>query len=381
MPKLLNNDQFIERSNKNYNNKYNYSESKYINQSIKVKIICPIHGSFFQDPKSHMKGVGCPKCGINRRTKFRSSNTNEFIQKSNKIHKNFYNYSKSNYVNNYTKITIICPIHGKFLQSPASHLRGAKCPKCSIKRVTSLISYNTNEFIQKSNKIHKNFYNYSKSNYKNSNTKIIIICPIHGEFFQLPLNHFKGEGCYKCGREKSGKKCTKTTIQFIKDSNKNHNNFFNYSKSNYINANTKIEIICPKHGSFFQDPHHHTNGKNGCPKCNNIISKPETEFLNYLNIPNTKENRQVKIGRKKVDGLKDNIVYEFLGDYWHGNPNVHNLNDFNKVCKKTFGELYENTKNKFILLKNNGYKIKYIWENDWKNFKKGIDQFPKIITN
>ena len=140
----------------------------------------------------------------------------------------------------------------------------------------------------------------------------------------------------------------------------------------------KIKIICPKHGSFWQTPNNHLRGTQ-CPTCKKQSSRPEIEFLNYLKIPKTKENRQKKILNFKVDGIKNNKIYEFLGDYYHGNPNRYNPNHYNKRCKKTFGELYHNTIKKFKRLKKQGYTIKYIWEYDWKKFKMGKDKTPNII--
>ena len=93
----------------------------------------------------------------------------------------------------------------------------------------------------------------------------------------------------------------------------------------------------------------------------------EIEFLDFLNI----KERQCIIENYKVDGIdNENIIYEFIGDYWHGNPEVFNLNDVNQSNHKTFGELYENTIIKFIELSKLGYIIKYIWENDWEIWNK-----------
>lgn len=384
MPKRLTIDNFIEKSTNIHKDKYNYSMVKYENVHKKVIIICNEHGEFFQDPKNHMKGVGCPICALKSRSSKRRLSVEEFIKRANIIHQDKYNYSKFIYTNNSTKGIIICPIHGEFTQSPNSHLTQKHgCPKCGILKFSKEISLTKKEFVNRANIIHKNKYDYTKTIYKLSNRNVIIICPKHGEFLQLPGNHLMGEGCYKCGREKSGKKCSKTSIQFIKDANKSHNNYYDYSESNYINSNTKVKIICPKHGSFFQSPHNHVNSKNGCPKCSTSISKSEIEFLNYLNIPDTKENRQIKILKKTVDGYDfvTNTVYEFLGDYWHGNPERHNLNHYNKVCKKTFRELYTKTFKKFDMLKEKKYIVKYIWENDWKKFKKRIVNEPKILTH
>ena len=233
----------------------------------------------------------------------------------------------------------------------------------------------TEEFILKSYNTHGHKYDYSKVNYINSKTKVEIICSVHGSFFQTPNNHLRRRGCFMCSKIKK-----LTQEQFINRSSIVHNKFYDYSKVNYFNAKTKVEIVCPEHGSFLQNPNHHLRGF-GCDKCSSFVSKPEIEFLDYLKIPNTIENRQIYLQRKKVDGYdKDTkTIYEFLGDYYHGNPLKYTFDKYNPTCNKTFGELYENTKKRFSKLKNLGYKIKYIWESDWKRFKSGIDIIPKIL--
>ncbi|MFH1013611.1 MAG: hypothetical protein V1769_03775, partial [Thermoplasmatota archaeon] len=69
-----------------------------------------------------------------------------------------------------------------------------------------------------------------------------------------------------------------------------------------------------------------------------------------------------------------------LGDYWHGNPEKFDPDDTNKICHKTYNELYNETFKKFDILKMNGYNVKYIWETDWKRFKANIDKTPKILN-
>ena len=137
----------------------------------------------------------------------------------------------------------------------------------------------------------------------------------------------------------------------------------------YKNAITKGTIICKIHGEFLQTPNNHLSGK-GCAKCRGCVSKREMLFLDYLNIPNSKTHRQVYLVGKFADGYnpKTNTIYEFLGDYWHGNPKKYNPLDINKSVKKTYGELYSEIIAKLTHLKNNGYNIKYIWEDDWKTW-------------
>ena len=119
-------------------------------------------------------------------------------------------------------------------------------------------------------------------------------------------------------------------------------------------------------------------GKQECPKCKNKISKPEVRFLNYINI--LENNRQKYIKPYKVDGIDGNIIYEFLGNYYHGNPTDirFSLGDYNKTCHKTHGELHIATMHKMKILSDMGYFVKYIWEDDWSRFENGLDTIPNI---
>ena len=94
-----------------HGDKYDYSKVKYKTSYSKVEIVCPIHGSFYQIPKHHMNGSGCPMCD-----KSKKLNTKEFIKKAQAVHGNKYNYDKSNYIRALEKICITCPIHGDFWQ-------------------------------------------------------------------------------------------------------------------------------------------------------------------------------------------------------------------------------------------------------------------------
>lgn len=124
------NEKIINKFKKIHGEKYNYSKIEYINNSSKLIILCPQHGKFNQSFNSHSAGHGCPSCGVNSRIILNSSNSKEFIDKANIIHFNKYDYSKINYINNYSKIEIICPKHGSFKQQPSIHLSDHGCPKC-----------------------------------------------------------------------------------------------------------------------------------------------------------------------------------------------------------------------------------------------------------
>lgn len=201
----------------------------------------------------------------------KKSTTEEFIPKAILVHGDRYDYSLVDYKNSIIKVTIFCPIHGEFQQSPSKHLSGQGCTKCKNIIIGNNHRSNKENFIIKSLSIHgEGKYNYSKVEYINNRTKVIIICPIHGEFLQTPNNHLRRKGCPKCYKESR----TTSTEQFIEKSIKVHGEGrYNYSLVDYINPKTKVNIICSTHNlPFEQTPSDHLSGC-GCPKCANDATR------------------------------------------------------------------------------------------------------------
>ena len=193
-------------------------------------------------------------------------------------------------------MSIICPIHGEFLQTPNNHLNGQQCPFCSYPN----INLSKEKFVSLAKNVHGDKYDYSKVVYKNAKDKLIIICPIHGEFLQSFEKHVvRGQGCPKC----AGK--NKDASEFIFQANKIHKNKYDYSKTNYISATTKVTIICPIHGEFLQAPAKHLCG-DGCPKCNS--SKLESSLREYLDSKNIKFEEQKTFSWLKY---KKNMYLDF----------------------------------------------------------------------
>jgi hypothetical protein len=225
--------------------------------------------------------------------------TEQFIEKAKLVHGNKFDYSKVEYINNSTKVKIICSKHGEFEQIPNSHLLGYGCSKCHN------LNTNTNEFIKKANLVHGEKYDYSKVDYKHSKTNIIIICTKHGEFEQSPNLHLKGNGCPNCGGT-----LKLSTNDFIKKSDVKHNNLYDYSKVNYVNSKTKVNIICKIHGEFAQQPDSHLSGI-GCPICSS--SKGELLVNNFLISNNVKFKPQHKFPECKYKRV---LPFDFyLPDY------------------------------------------------------------------
>ncbi len=274
--KKLTTEEFIKKANLIHRHKYDYFDTVYEGNRKSVEIICNEHGSFKQNAGVHLNGGGCKKCAAIEQAKRQTLTTDDFIKKAKEIHGNTYDYSLVDYKNNSTKIKIICPKHGEFIQVPSNHLLKHGCDKCAREYLIKSKTLTVGDFTKKAKEIHGNAYDYSLVDYKNNSTKIKIICPKHGIFEQNPNNHISAKnGCSKC----SGK--FKPTINsLIIRAKEIHGDKYDYSLVDYKNNSTKIKIICLEHGEFTQTPDAHLNQKQGCPHCRE--SKGEKEINNFL---------------------------------------------------------------------------------------------------
>lgn len=262
MPKKRTQEETLIAFREKHGDKWGYEKFKYVNNNSLATITCQIHGDFEMQPKLHLRGYGCPKCGRAQSAKTRTHTTDAFISKAHELHGDKYGYREVKYVNSRKEVEILCSKHGKFLQKPVVHLQGRGCPQCGLEsnfgaRITE------DEFFERCNKVHNNKYDYSKVVYSGAlqETTIDIICPVHGVFSQNAGFHLHGSGCKKCaGVEKI------TTDQFVAQARLVHSDIYTYTKTKYVNAYTKVIITCKEHGDFEQKPNNHKNGQ-GCPKC------------------------------------------------------------------------------------------------------------------
>lgn len=344
-------EEFISKATKIHGNKYDYSLVNYSKTNDPVDIVCPIHGVFHQRPHEHLKGCGCPECALER-TAFRRSTTEEFIEKAKKVHGNKYDYSKVNYVNNSTNVTIICPIHGEFQQTPNSHLSGKGCPECSKIQKSLKLRSTTEDFVEKAKNIYGDKYDYSRTEYTRSCDKVTVICPKHGEFLTDPRNFLSGHGCYKCGKESMASISRMTTEEFIEKAKEVHGDKYDYSKTVYgTNSSDPVTITCLIHGDFLQKPTNHLSGR-GCPECGkerqNQLKKLTTEkFIQRAKeIHGNRYNYDKSVYTSTHD--KITITCPIHGDFLQ-QPNVHLTNHGCPECaKESIGQKNSYTKEEFI---------------------------------
>ena len=358
----MNTKEFIQKSKEKFGNQYFYEKTKLVNTTTNVVITCPIHGDFEQLPWVHLRSKGCPKCSKG------TYNTKEFIEKAIKIHGDFYDYSKTIHTTSNGIVTITCPIHGDFKIAAGKHLKGQGCPKCKkqknfIEKATKIhpeydyskvdyidsktpitvickehgeftilpsnllrgfgCSYCSNHkstskvFIEKAKKVHGDKYDYSKVNYINNSTPVTIICPKHGEFQQKPNNHLNGQNCPKCANE--DRRFTKK--EFISRAKKIHGDYYIYDLvPEYPKFNTKVTIICPKHGEFEQFVNNHLQDS-GCPKCHKSLG--EKQIMNILEQNHIDYKAQYKI----VNDLIPNK--HFIADFYILYNNIAIIIEYN----------------------------------------------------
>ena len=297
--------------------------------------------------------------------------TNDILlERFSKIHGDKYEYDFNSIING--KITILCKKHGCFVQKIDDHLHNHGCKQCGIEKVTQIRRESIENLISRSNKVHNYKYNYSLvKNVKNMNEHIIIICPEHGEFRTVFNYHINSkQGCPQCAVDR-----TRDDLKsFTEKANKKHNDLFDYSKVNYINSESYVDIICKKHGIFSQKPNCHLMG-DGCPKCK--TSKGEKIILNYLTENDITYEYQKKF--KECKHIKPlifdffipdkNLIIEFDGEqhetlveYWGGHIGLEKRKKYDKI------------KNDFCL--ENGIQLVRI--NHKKNIHKTLNSILKL---
>lgn len=302
----------------------------------------------------------------------------EFINRAKKIHGDLYSYDLCFYENAKIKVKIICKKHGIFEITPNSHISICRsgCYNCGLEKTASKKRKNRfQNLVYEMTNVHEGMYDYSLitiDNYLGMNYKIPVICKKHGIFYVKPRKHIDSKsGCRCCANESF-------YIDDFMDRAKKIHIFYDYDYTDtvYRGMDSNLSIVCKKHGPFNIRARYFLHKGKGCKKCrlsDNNKSIKEIEWLNSIGIATKFRNILFNFSGKyyNVDGidLDKKIVYEFYGDFFHGNPDVYNQNDINPLLKETYGSLYDKTINREKWIENSGYTIVKVWESDFDKNK------------
>lgn len=192
--KYIQREEAISLAMQRHGDKYDYSQYTYKNFTTKGVILCPKHGPFEMTFRNHAEqGQGCPKCAG------RGLSTEEVVERFRETHGGYYDYSKVTFTRMHDNVTIICPRHGEFPQTPSKHINGRGCRKCATERSHEKARLPLEEFVRRGEIAHKGKYDYRNVHYSNLHDTVEIICPKHGKFQQRAQDHLKGHGCPGCG--------------------------------------------------------------------------------------------------------------------------------------------------------------------------------------
>lgn len=233
-----------------------------------------------------------------------------------------YDLSKVEYITATVKVRIICKKHGEKLISPFHLLNGRRCKECMGGKLATRFRADIIEVIKKANEVHNYKYDYSKFKYINSQTKGIIICKEHGEFF-MDMNHHinREQKCNICKTEEIRHSVEESLLTTFVEKSKNlHGDRYSYDYVIYLTAKDPVLVTCPKHGNFQVTPDNHINALSGCPKCSHKISLGELEIRTFIESLGLKVicNKPL-LDRKHIDIFIPslNIGIEYCGLYYH----------------------------------------------------------------
>lgn len=383
MSKKLTTKEFIAKSKNKHGDIYDYRLSTYVNSASKINIICPKHGVFSQLANAHMQGRGCRKCADeDNHTRFKN-NSNNVKEKFIKVHGNKYSYDKMDYYNRHTKITITCPYHGDFEQTPGSHVAGRGCPRCNHVNISKRQFKSTADFIKGATKKHGSLYSYANSSYIDSYAKIEIMCNKHGSFFQRPNDHLMGSGCPKCGHQIS--KAEIEVADFIRSLGftiqRNSRKIF---KNSFKEADIFIpskNLIIEYDGNIWHSEHKNTDKYNVLTKTKlandngfNCMHIRDDQWLKQKNLIKELIKSRLGIFNNRIGARKTNkqdITSKEYSDLCQ-----HHLQGY-RAAKHKRGLFYNGELVAAIGYDNAGELIRYVVKNGWQV----LGALPKLIKN
>ena len=385
MAKKISSEEFITRSNNIHNNKYDYSKVEYVNNKTKVCIICPEHGEFWQTPKNHLLGQGCPICGEEIARKCKKNDYQKFIDRFINTFGDIaeFPYINDEYENRNSTITYVCKKCGKAHKKVASYIFANKtiCECYRVKEPRQNIVFEHKPIISsrlisadviesRIKELYPTIEMIGKNDYKNTSTKVLFRCTsCNNEFYRKPNTFLCSKlktPCPICTKKQLHKEKTKTNEDFINDIAKIYGEGKYTLLSDYVSSNCKVKLKCNECGRIFEKEANSFLQHNGCPYHNCNSSYKEKELFSFIK---SMCNDAINNDRKTLDGYEldvlvpsKQIAFEFDGIFWHNENNK--TNDYHL--------------NKTIICNNKGVRLIHIFEDEWIN-KKNI--WKSMITN
>lgn len=232
-----------------------------------------------------------------------------------------YDYSKVVYTKSKDKVTLICKVCStEFQQSAGSHASGCGCPACARARSGGTQRLTQEQFIQKSKDVHGERYDYSSVEYKNSTTKVDIVCRRagHGIFsISSPMHIHQRSGCPFCAQEVRTVKQTKTQEKFLEQCYAQKADKTTFENVEYVSDKGKVSFTCTEHGPFEMSPTNFLQGQR-CPSCSRsgyrhalpgtfyVLSDGATTKVGITNrSPQQRANAVFKAGGPQMDIIAD----------------------------------------------------------------------------
>ena len=311
-------DDFLAEAKAIHGDVYGYKREDYTNATTPMRVYCKIHNKFFTtSPTRHINGqhTGCPICSSEKKSSSTRTPQEQFISKCRSVHGDTYDLTKVCYAGSTNKIEVICYKHGPFFPSAGNFIHSASgCPSCGRESVGKKSRKSYESYVDRFTSAHRGHYKYKRIDYEDSKAYVVAVCPSHGEFKQLAMDHVKGIGCAKCAFGVYDQE------SFLEKAAEVHKGIYDYSKSVYASAFDKVTIVCKEHGEFLQAPTDHVNNRQGCPRCGRVgPSKGQLEMQEYIEQYYPVSPNHRFWGRKEIDVFveEQKVGFEYHGLIWH----------------------------------------------------------------
>ena len=313
MAKKLTTAEWIEKAKAVHGDRYDYSAVSYESAKKPVLVKCREHGIWDCQPSNHVRlGRGCPDCGGSKK-----KTIEKFVLNANEVHGNKYDYSKSEYVNSHSNLTIICPVHGEFAQSPTAHLSGQGCHYCgNEQRLERNREKSLDEVKRKIIVASEGVVSLVENSFISINNEAEFSCSKHGKF-ERNVNSalYSGRPCLPCWYESDEYKLSVNSPVYTQETAERKlakilKPWITFQPFVYLGAkNTEITLNCAKHGQWITTFDDLVRRYGRCPECTRIEAiRKRTESIRTANEANLK-NRFKSYLKKFEDAHGDKYDY------------------------------------------------------------------------